>query len=52
MTERTRKGGHILFYRGSIAYDKAKPVIAAWEKERPVEPIADFKTLQIYRKRA
>jgi len=50
MTERTRAGGHILFYRGSLNYEQAKPVIAAWAKERKVEPVADFKTLQVFRK--
>ena len=52
MTERTRAGGHILFYRGSNNYADARPIIAAWEKERPVDQIEDFKTLQVYRKRA
>jgi hypothetical protein len=50
MTEKTRVGGHILFYRGSLNYEQAKPVIAAWAKERKVEPVADFKTLQVFRK--
>ena len=52
MTDKTRVGGHILFYRGSIAYGETKPIIAAWEKKRRVEPLAAFKTLQIYRKTA
>ena len=36
LTDKTRPGGHILFYTGSWAFAKAKPVIAQWEKERPV----------------
>ena len=34
ITDKTRPGGHILFYTRSIAFDKAKAVIADWEKER------------------
>ena len=51
-TARTRAGGHILFYKGSNGFDKAKPIIAAWEKERLVERVDDFKTLLVYRKTA
>lgn len=50
-TDKTRKGGHILFYTGSIKYGDAEPVIAAWEKEKPVERVGMFKTLLLYRKR-
>lgn len=49
-TDKTRKGGYILFYTRSIGFDKAKPVIAAWEKEKPVTRVGEFKTLLIYRK--
>jgi hypothetical protein len=52
MTERTRPGGHILFYRDSNGYEASKPIIAAWENERVVERLPDFKTLLVYRKRA
>jgi hypothetical protein len=51
LTEQTRPGGHILFYPGSNNYREAKPIIAAWEKECPVERVDDFKTLLIYRKK-
>ena len=50
-TEKTRSGGHILFYQGSKDFDQAQPVIAAWEKQRPVERLADFKSLLVYRKK-
>ena len=50
-TEKTRTGGHILFYQGSKDFDQAQPVIAAWEKQRPVERLADFKSLLVYRKK-
>ena len=43
LTDKTRPGGHILFYTGSWAFAKAKPVIAQWEKDRPVERIGEYK---------
>ncbi|HEX8164683.1 MAG TPA: hypothetical protein VF601_02725 [Beijerinckiaceae bacterium] len=55
LTDRTRPGGHILFFTGSFAFDwdgpmSAKRVIAQWEKERPVERVGEYKTLLVYRK--
>jgi hypothetical protein len=50
-TDKTRKGGYILFYKGSMSFDRAKPIIAKWEKAKPVKRVADFKTLLVYRKR-
>jgi|SoiMethySBSTD1v2_1073268.scaffolds.fasta_scaffold1057671_2 hypothetical protein len=52
LTDKTRPGGHVLFYTGSFAFEKAKPVIAQWEKERPVKRIGEYKSLLIYRKAA
>jgi hypothetical protein len=52
LTDKTRPGGHILFYTGSWAFAKAKPVIAQWEKERPVERVGEYKTVLVYRKKA
>jgi hypothetical protein len=52
LTDKTRPGGHVMFYNDSFAYEKAKPVIAQWEKERPVERIGEYKTVVIYRKTA
>jgi len=49
LIDRLRPGGWVLFYKGSMAFDRAKPVIAELEKLRPLERVADFKTLQIYR---
>jgi hypothetical protein len=51
LTERTRPGGHILFFSGSFAFDDAKRVIAAWETEAPVERVGEYKSLVVYRKR-
>jgi len=50
LTDKTRPGGHVLFYTGSFAFEKAKPVIAQWEKERPVKRIGEYKSVLIYRK--
>lgn len=56
LTDRTRAGGHVLFYPGSYAFDRAdhsaKEVIALWQKSRDVERLGMFKSLLVYRKRA
>jgi hypothetical protein len=49
-TARTNPGGHLVLYKESRDFAKAAPIIAAWEKEQPVERTEDFKTLMIYRK--
>ncbi|WP_197933293.1 hypothetical protein [Bosea sp. ANAM02] len=51
-TAQTDKGGHILFYRGSYAYDVAERLIPDWMKAMPVEEVEGFKTLRIFRKTA
>ncbi len=56
LTDKTRPGGHILFFTTSFAFDwdgpmSAKRVIAQWEKERDVERVGEFKSLLVYRKR-
>jgi hypothetical protein len=50
-TDKTHQGGHILFYTGSIAFDKARPIIASWENRKPVKCVGEFMTLLVYRKR-
>ncbi len=57
LTDKTRPGGHILFFPTSFAFDwdgpmSAKKVIAQWEKERDVERVGEFKSLLVYRKRS
>lgn len=49
-TAQTDAGGHILFYTGSFAYASAEPIIAEWAAQAPVEEIAPFKTLRVFRK--
>jgi hypothetical protein len=56
LTDKTRPGGHILFFTSSFAFDwegpmSAKKVIAKWEMERDVERVGEFKSLLLYRKR-
>jgi hypothetical protein len=51
LTDKTRKGGHILFYKGSLGFEKSRPIIAKWEKAKPVKRVGEFKTLLVYRKR-
>ena len=52
LTDRTRPGGHILFFTGSFAFDRAEEVIAQWERERDVERLGTHRSLLVYRKRA
>jgi hypothetical protein len=57
LTDKTRPGGHILFFTTSFAFDwdgpmSAKKVIARWEKERDVERAGEFKSLLVYRKKS
>jgi len=56
LTDKTRPGGHILFFTSSFAFAwdgpmSAKKVIAIWEKERPVERVGEYKSLLVYRKK-
>ena len=50
-TDKTRPGGHILFYTRSMAFDKTSELLPQWEKARPVERVGEFKTLLVYRKK-
>jgi len=54
LTRKTKPGGHILYYPGSFAFDRAdhsaKDVIAEWEKSENVERIGLFESLLVYRK--
>ena len=51
LTDKTRPGGHILFYTRSNEWAAAKAIAAQWEKARPVERVDDFKSLVVYRKK-
>ena len=49
-TAKTKKNGHILFYMGSMAWNKALPIVQKWEKRAPVKRVGEFKTLLVFRK--
>lgn len=51
ITQRTRPGGHILFYEGSNGFEKSKPLIRDWVARGAADPVETFKTLTVYRKR-
>jgi hypothetical protein len=50
-TDKTRSGGFILFYMGSMAWDQTRDLLPAWEKEKPVTRVGEFKRLVVYRKK-
>lgn len=50
-TDKTRPGGYLIFYRNSMGKERTAEILPVWEKEKPVERVADFKTLIIYRKK-
>lgn len=53
LTEKTRPGGYIIFYRGSFVFDKeygTKHMIALWQKESNVKYVGRYKSLLVYRK--
>jgi len=49
-TDRIRNGGHLVFYTGSYAYARAEAVIAEWAASSPVEEVAGYRTLRVFRK--
>ena len=51
LARRTRPGGHLLFYKGSFAFDRAQAAIAAVERDVPIVRVGEFKTLLIYEKK-
>ena len=51
LTEKTRSGGHILFYTKSFAFDTAEKILKVWEKEAGVEKVGMHDLLLVYRKK-
>jgi len=49
-TDKTRPGGYLVFYMNSMGKDRTAEILPVWEKEKPVERVADFKTLIVYKK--
>ncbi|TDR89018.1 hypothetical protein [Enterovirga rhinocerotis] len=56
LTDKLRPGGHILFFPGSFAWDRAndsaKDVVAEWEISAGVTRVGTFRSLLVYRKTA
>jgi hypothetical protein len=50
-TDKTKSGGHIIFYTKSMGAEKTAAIIPEWEKAKPVDRVGEFKTLLIYRKK-
>ena len=50
-TDKLRAGGHLLLYRDSNGRGATSNILPIWQSEQPVERLADFKTLLVYRKR-
>jgi hypothetical protein len=50
MTSKIIPGGYVLFYTRSLGWAATEALFPAWEQEQPVECLADFKTLRVYRK--
>lgn len=51
LTAKTRKGGYILFYTKSSAFEKTAKILNVWEKEAAVEKVGLHGLLMVYRKR-
>jgi hypothetical protein len=49
LIDKIRPGGYVLFYQGSMAFEKAVDVIAKLEKQRDLTRLPDYKRLQVYR---
>jgi hypothetical protein len=50
LLDRMRPGGHVLFYTGSFAFDKAEAIVAALEGEKKLARAGTFKSLLVCRK--
>jgi hypothetical protein len=49
-TDKTRSGGYVLFYMGSMGWDKTRDMLPAWEKAKGMQKVGEFKRLLVYRK--
>lgn len=50
LLDRMRPGGHVLFYTGSFAFDKAEAIVATLTGEKKLERVGNFKSLLVCRK--
>lgn len=52
LIRRLKPGGRVLFYPGSFAFEKARPIIADLVRDGMLAPAGSFKTLEIYTREA
>jgi hypothetical protein len=50
LLDRMRPGGHVLFYNGSFAFDKAEAIADTLARESKLERVGTFKSLMVCRK--
>jgi hypothetical protein len=50
LVRKTRPGGWVLFYTGSMAFEAARPIVAELEASGSLEANGSFKSLLIYRR--
>lgn len=50
-TDKTRKGGYVLFYMASMGWEKTQAILPVWEKAKGMEKVGEFKKLLVYRKK-
>ena len=50
LVDRMRPGGHVLFYTGSFAFDKAEAIVETLSREKKLERAGAFKSLLVCRK--
>ena len=50
LVDRMRPGGHVLFYTGSFAFDKAEAIVETLSREKKMERAGAFKSLLVCRK--
>ena len=52
LADKVKPGGEILFFSKSFAYDKAEAIAGELVREGPFDPMPDYKSLKILKKRA
>lgn len=50
LLDRMPSGGHLLFYKGSFAFDRAEAIATTLQHEKVLQHVGDFKTLMVCRK--
>jgi len=50
-TDKTKSGGYVLFYMGSMGWDQTREILPVWEKAKDMEKVGEFKRLLVYKKK-